>query len=109
MSHDAHLPGYTIRRPLDARGYLTAAGIGLAAGLAAFYLATVALERTPLLSEAQREERRRALQRRSGRRVSAWGAEMVGAAEDLEDDVRLDADEGFEDETDAAGRRARGW
>lgn len=98
MSHDAHLPGYTIRRPIGARALLSAVGIGIATGVAAFYLAKVMMERTPLLTDEERRERARALERRSGRRISALGGEMVGAAEDLEDDVHLTPDDGFEDD-----------
>lgn len=99
MSHDAHLPGYTIRRPLGARALLSAVGVGIAAGVAAFYLARVMLERTPLLTDEERRERARALERRSGRRISALGGEMVGGTDDLEDDVLVPADD-FEDDDD---------
>ena len=43
---------YYYRRELDARETLTAAGIAVGAGLAAFYLARVLLQRTPLAREA---------------------------------------------------------
>lgn len=42
-------PNYVTRKRLDSRELLTAAGAGVALGLAAFYLAKVWLERTPVL------------------------------------------------------------
>ena len=42
---------YYFRRELDARETLTAAGIAVGAGLAAFYLARVMLQRTPIARE----------------------------------------------------------
>lgn len=92
MSHDAHLPGYTIRRPVSPSALLPAAGVGVAVGLAAFYLARLLLERQPLLTPAERERRAQALERRTGRRVSTLGADMVGSGDDLEDDVEVDPD-----------------
>jgi hypothetical protein len=86
MSHDAPLPGYTIRRPLPPSALLPAVGAGVAIGLAAFYLTKLLLERQPLLTPEERERRARALERRTGRRVSTLGGEMVGGAEDLRAD-----------------------
>ena len=86
MSHDAHLPGYTIRRPLGVRSLLPAVGVGVAVGLAAFYVTRVLLERVPVLSDEEREQRARVLERRTGRRVTSLGGEMVGSVDDLEDD-----------------------
>ena len=42
---------YYFRRELDARETLTAAGIAVGAGLAAFYLARIMLQRTPIARE----------------------------------------------------------
>jgi hypothetical protein len=42
---------YYFRRELDARETLTAAGVALGAGLAAFYLARLMLQRTPIARE----------------------------------------------------------
>lgn len=42
---------YYFRRELDARETLTAAGVALGAGLAAFYLARMMLQRTPIARE----------------------------------------------------------
>ena len=42
-------PAYVTRKRLDGRELLTAAGAGMALGLACFYLAKVWLERTPVL------------------------------------------------------------
>ena len=42
---------YYFRRELDARETLTAAGIAVGAGLAAFYLARLMLQRTPIARE----------------------------------------------------------
>ena len=50
----ARLAGYVYRRPLTGRELLPAIGVGVAAGLAAFYVARVFLERTPLLPEERR-------------------------------------------------------
>src|SRR4051812_27249360 len=90
MSHDAHLSGYTIRRPASRASLLPAIGVGLTLGLTAFYVTLVLLEREPLLTPEERERRARALERRTGRRVSTLGGEMVGGAEDLELDEELD-------------------
>ena len=49
---DAH--SYYFRRSLTTKDYLLATGIGLGVGLAAFYLATRFVQRTPLLAEADR-------------------------------------------------------
>jgi len=90
MSHDAPLPGYTIRRPVRPSALMPAIGVGVAIGLAAFYVTKLLLERQPLLTPEEREQRARALERRTGRRVSTLGGEMVGGAEDL----RADEEEG---------------
>ena len=42
---------YYFRRELDQRETLTAAGIAVGAGLAAFYLARIMLQRTPIARE----------------------------------------------------------
>lgn len=90
MSHDAPLPGYTIRRPVPPSALLPAIGVGVALGLAAFYVAKLLLERQPLLTPEEREQRARALERRTGRRVSTLGGEMVGGAEDLKANEALE-------------------
>jgi hypothetical protein len=54
---------YYFRRSLTTRDYLLATGIGLGIGLAAFYLATRFVQRTPLLAKtdpARRTPKRRA-------------------------------------------------
>lgn len=43
---------YYYRRELEARETLTAAGIAVGAGIAAFYLARLLVQRTPLAREA---------------------------------------------------------
>lgn len=48
------LDGYVYRRPLSGGELLPAVGIGVAAGFAAFYVARLFLERTPLLPEERR-------------------------------------------------------
>jgi len=48
------LEGYVYRRPLDGREILPAVGVGIAAGLVAFYVARLFLQRTPLLPEERR-------------------------------------------------------
>jgi len=47
-SRDDARPEYFYRRGLDSRELLPAIGIGVAAGFAAFYLARLLLQRTPL-------------------------------------------------------------
>ncbi len=59
---------YTYRRPLTPRELVPALGVGLGVGLAAFYIARLLLERTPL-----RPERRPSNQRLSPIRRSAGG------------------------------------
>jgi hypothetical protein len=48
------LDGYVYRRPLSGRELLPALGVGVAAGLVAFYVARLFAERTPLLPEERR-------------------------------------------------------
>ena len=48
------LDGYVYRRALNASELLPAVGVGVAAGLVAFYVARLFLERTPLLPEDRR-------------------------------------------------------
>ncbi len=64
---------YYFRRELEARETLTAAGLAVGAGLAAFYLARMMLQRTPIAREQaipQLDERgaivRRTRQKRPG-------------------------------------------
>ena len=98
MSHDAPLPGYTIRRPRPLSSLLPAVGVGVAVGLAAFYVTRILLEREPILTPEERERRARALERRTGRRVTTLGAEMVGGADDLELDERIEVEAEAEDD-----------
>jgi hypothetical protein len=49
------LDGYVFRRALSGSELLPAVGIGVAAGLAAFYVARLFLQRTPLLPEDRRQ------------------------------------------------------
>ena len=44
---------YFYRRALSARAMLPAIGVGVAAGLAVFYIARLYLERTPLVPDRQ--------------------------------------------------------
>ncbi len=48
------LDGYVYRRHLAARELIPAIGAGIVTGLAAFYVAKLFLERTPLLPEERR-------------------------------------------------------
>lgn len=57
------LDGYVYRRRLEASELIPAIGAGIVTGLAAFYVARLFLERTPLLPE----ERRRGKHHASGR------------------------------------------
>lgn len=59
------LDGYVFRRPLDGRELIPAIGAGIVTGLAAFYVARLFLERTPLLPEERRLGQRHAGERRS--------------------------------------------
>ncbi|CAN5920769.1 hypothetical protein BH11GEM2_BH11GEM2_20780 [soil metagenome] len=59
----ARLERYVYRRQLDARELIPAIGAGIVTGLAAFYVARLFLERTPLLPE----DRRHAAHHTSGR------------------------------------------
>ena len=90
MSHDAPLPGYTIRRPRPPAALLPAVGAGIVVGLATFYVMRLLLEREPLLTPEERERRARSLERRTGKRVTTLGGEMVGGAEDLKSDDVLE-------------------
>ena len=48
------LEGYVYRRPLSGSELLPAIGVGVAAGVAAFYVARLFLQRTPLLPDERR-------------------------------------------------------
>jgi hypothetical protein len=50
----ARLEGYVYRRALSGRELIPAIGAGIVTGLAAFYVARLFLERTPLLPEERR-------------------------------------------------------
>lgn len=62
MAHSADRPprlttrleGYVYRKSLSGPELVPAIGIGIVAGLAAFYVARLFLERTPLLPEERR-------------------------------------------------------
>jgi hypothetical protein len=56
---------YYFRRPLKAKDYVSALAIGLAAGVAAFYVATRFSQRTPLLRGDQAVMPRR-IRRKTG-------------------------------------------
>ena len=50
----ARLEGYVYRRKLSSRELIPAVGAGIVTGLAAYYVARLFLERTPLLPEDRR-------------------------------------------------------
>jgi hypothetical protein len=56
----ARLEGYVYRRRLSHRELIPAVGAGIVTGLAAFYVARLFLERTPLLPEQRRLGKRHA-------------------------------------------------
>lgn len=60
------LDGYVYRRRLDARELIPAIGAGIVTGLAAFYVARLFLERTPLLPEDRRLGKHHASERATG-------------------------------------------
>ncbi len=60
------LDGYVYRRQLDARELIPAIGAGIVTGLAAFYVARLFLERTPLLPEERRAGKHHASGRATG-------------------------------------------
>jgi hypothetical protein len=56
----SRLEGYVFRRTLSGRELIPAIGAGVVTGLAAFYVARLFLERTPLLPEERRLGKRHA-------------------------------------------------
>jgi hypothetical protein len=60
------LDGYVYRRTLDARELIPAIGAGIVTGLAAFYVARLFLERTPLLPQERRLGKHHASGRAAG-------------------------------------------
>ena len=72
--------GYVYRRPLSAAELLPAIGVGVAAGLAAFYVARLFLERTPLLPEERRLGKHHASGPRDGMTTRCGGAARRGVA-----------------------------
>jgi hypothetical protein len=57
------LDGYVYRRKLGVRELIPAIGAGIVTGLAAFYVARLLLERTPLLPEERRRAKHNASER----------------------------------------------
>jgi hypothetical protein len=64
----ARLEGYVYRRALSGRELIPAIGAGIVTGFAAFYVARLFLERTPLLPEQRRHGKRHATESGAGRR-----------------------------------------
>jgi len=62
--------GYTYRRDLSGKDFIPAIGAGLAVGAVAFYVATLFLQRTPLVPGPLEPTGRLEPRRRSGARVS---------------------------------------
>ncbi len=62
-------PKYTYRRDLGAGELIPAIGAGLAVGVAAFYVATLLLQRTPLVPGPLEPTERLSPRRRSGARA----------------------------------------
>ena len=60
------LDGYIYRRQLEPRDLIPAIGAGIVTGLAAFYVAKLFLERTPLLPEEERLGKHHASGRATG-------------------------------------------
>ena len=60
------LDGYIYRRELEPRDLIPAIGAGIVTGLAAFYVAKLFLERTPLLPEEERLGKHHASGRATG-------------------------------------------
>ena len=60
------LDGYVYRRALETRDLIPAIGAGIVTGLAAFYVAKLFLERTPLLPEEERLGKHHASGRATG-------------------------------------------
>jgi hypothetical protein len=60
------LDGYVYRRPLTPMELVPAIGAGIVTGIAAFYVAKLFLERTPLLPEEQRLGKHHASGRATG-------------------------------------------
>lgn len=60
------LDGYVYRRRLDTRELIPAIGAGIVTGLAAFYVARLFLQRTPLLPEERRLGKHHATGRAAG-------------------------------------------
>jgi hypothetical protein len=64
--HATRLDGYTYRRSLAPRELLPAIGVGVAAGIVAFYVARLLLQRTPLNGELPRPGKRHVKGRAAG-------------------------------------------
>ena len=62
--------GYTYRRDLKGKEFIPAIGAGIAVGIAAFYVATLFLQRTPLVPGPLEPVGRLAPKRRAGARAS---------------------------------------
>ena len=60
--------GYTYRRDLEGKEFIPALGAGIAVGIAAFYVATLFLQRTPLVPGPLEPVDRLAPKRRAGAR-----------------------------------------
>ena len=62
--------GYTYRRELSGKDMIPAIGAGVAVGAVAFYLATLFLQRTPLVPGPLEPVERLAPKRRAGNRAA---------------------------------------
>lgn len=60
------LDGYVYRRSLDSSEVIPAIGAGIVVGLAAFYIARLFIQRTPLLPEERRLGKHHASARAAG-------------------------------------------
>jgi hypothetical protein len=127
MSQPPRIPGYSVRRPLGVRGLLPAIGAGVALGLVGFYVTRLLLERTPLLSPAEKRRRARAMTGiGDGRTLVEYANEEIAGEttthaarehrrrqleeelEDVREELAVDDDDDFDDEDyDDIGPAAR--
>ncbi len=116
MSRLPRIPGYTVRRHLGVGDLIPALGAGVALGLVGFYVTRLLLERTPLLSPAEKRRRARAMTGiGDGRTLEEYANEEIAGEttthaarehrrreleaelEDVRDELANDDDDDFDD------------
>ena len=127
MPRPPRIPGYTVRRSLGFGDLVPAISTGVALGFLGFYVTKLLLERTPLLSPAEKRKRARAMTGvGDGRTLAEYANEEIAGEttthaarenrrrkleaelDDVRDELANDDDDDFDDaDYDDIGPAAR--